>query len=101
MRKLFLTGTVVLLIATGTAHAIEYPYKEDSPEREWYTYSRVLSTVHRIKASTLLEMKRRFWLSVHVNGHSWPTFLQRKMRHGGGTITKHQPRWIRSLFKPM
>jgi hypothetical protein len=70
MRKLLLAGTVVLLMATGTAHAgeseewaerdkkaeqawkewqkkpaKEYPYREDGPERDWFLQSSIASCI--------------------------------------------------------
>src|SRR6516165_4073290 len=67
--------------------------------RETGTYRAVLHPASRIRALQTSEMKKKFWRSVDVSGHSWPIFSRRKMRLGGGTITKYQPRWIRSSCK--
>jgi hypothetical protein len=63
--RALLTGIAVLLLATGTAHAIEYPYKEDSPERDWYLQSSI-AHASTIRTISLTEAARNFWLFVNV-----------------------------------
>jgi hypothetical protein len=39
MNRIFIAGVAALFLTTGTAQAIEYPYREDGPKREWYIQS--------------------------------------------------------------
>ena len=45
----------MLLLATGAAHTqeLKYPYKEDSPEREWYLQQSIVHCTQNKSFNTL------------------------------------------------